>query len=328
VTTDDEADGATNSDPVETTLTFPNAGTVTIVETPVSAAPPPGFTFLGYEVVITAPAATAADPIVILFRLDASIVPPGEDETTIQTFRNGTPVPPCTGPAGVASPDPCVSDRGLAGDGDVELTVLTSSASYWDFGIEVAGTSTTTSISTTSTTTTTIAAGSPISGKKLAIHIRSDMPAKNRVLHLSKDPGLFAPQNVDEDPRCPPTGSGGGMVRVTGPGGDVAIELPCANWSLKSRHNEFAYRDRSGTTCKAVRIREGRLQAVCAGAHVAYSLGIPQSTVDVVVSTGNAATGRRYCASYGPATAADVVKDGSDGKKYQARDATAPAECP
>ena len=137
VTTDTEGDGATPSDPVETSVTTPNAGTVSIQEAPITEPSPEGFQFLTQQVNITAPDATVENPLVIVFRIDASRIPAGEDENTIQLFNDGVLVPACTGDPGVASPDPCVSSRTLLGDGDVEITVLTSSASAWNFGVAV-----------------------------------------------------------------------------------------------------------------------------------------------------------------------------------------------
>ena len=96
----------------------PNAGTVTITEQQ-NATAPRGIMLLGNLVQITAPAATAANPLVITFRLDASHIPPGQNETTIAVYRNGNVVPTCTG-AG-ATPDPCVASRTRLGDGDVQL---------------------------------------------------------------------------------------------------------------------------------------------------------------------------------------------------------------
>lgn len=131
VTTDTEANGATPSDPFETTVTTPNAGFVSIRETPTSGAAPSGFSFLGVQVNITAPPATATDPLIVVFRMDASIIPAGQNQNTIEIRKNGNLVPDCTG-AG-ATPDPCIATRALLADGDVEITVRTSTASRWDF---------------------------------------------------------------------------------------------------------------------------------------------------------------------------------------------------
>ena len=132
--TDIEDDGATAWDPVDTRVTTPNPGLVSIEETPVAAPPPSGFQFLGQQVSISAPPATFNNPLVIVFRIDSSIVPPGGNQNTIQIFKGGLQVSACSGPPGVASPDPCVSNRALLSDGDVEITVLTSTASDWNVG--------------------------------------------------------------------------------------------------------------------------------------------------------------------------------------------------
>jgi uncharacterized delta-60 repeat protein len=139
VTTDTEDDGATATDTVETSVTTPNAGTVSITETPVEEPVPSGFSLLGEQVEITAPVATVEDPLTLLFQLDASLVPPGQDETTVQVFKDGVEVDACSGSPGTASPDPCVSNRATLPDGDVEITVLTSQAGLWTFGVLTAG---------------------------------------------------------------------------------------------------------------------------------------------------------------------------------------------
>ena len=135
VTTDPEDDGATVDDPLETWVTSPNPGTVSIDEGPVTGPDPTGYTFLGQQVSITAPPGTAQNPISIVFLIDASLLA-GADQSTVQVFKDGTLVVDCTGPAGKAQPDPCVSNRKLV-DGDVEITVLTSIASAWNFGLPV-----------------------------------------------------------------------------------------------------------------------------------------------------------------------------------------------
>jgi hypothetical protein len=143
---------------------------------------------------------------------------------------------------------------------------------------------------------------------------------------------LPAPASVGEDPRCPPFGSGsigaGATLHVAGAGGDFAIALPCVNWSANSGGNRYGYRDASGATCAKVQIRNGRLlKAVCKGPQVAYALGAPQGDVSVVLATGAPETNRKYCATFGPATATSVVRDGSDGKVYKALNA-GPGQCP
>ena len=66
--------------------------------------------------------------------LDASIIPAGQDETTIVVFRNGVAIPNCTSPgSGIANPDPCVYSRQKLLTGDIALGVYTSAASHWNF---------------------------------------------------------------------------------------------------------------------------------------------------------------------------------------------------
>jgi hypothetical protein len=63
------------------------------------------------------------------------LVPPGEDEESIDIFKDGAVVANCSGQSGNANPDPCVSMRTLLGSGDIEITVLSSTASEWNFGV-------------------------------------------------------------------------------------------------------------------------------------------------------------------------------------------------
>ena len=132
--------GATSpDDPVGTSVKTPVAGQVTIDEGSTTTPDPGGYTLLDQEVVIAAPAATAGAPLVLRFLLDASVLPDGADPTTLQIFRNGAPVADCAAGAGTsASPDPCVSERTVNGSGGVALSVRTSQASTWNFGLHTA----------------------------------------------------------------------------------------------------------------------------------------------------------------------------------------------
>jgi virginiamycin B lyase len=126
-TTDGEVDGATPSDPVETTVTSPNPGTISIVE---SAASPPlasGLVPLTGSVAITAPTATATNPLQFEFVLDRSILPA---TGSVVWLRNDVAVPRCTGPSGQASPDPCMAPPTTIGT-DVHFMIYSSAASIW-----------------------------------------------------------------------------------------------------------------------------------------------------------------------------------------------------
>jgi cysteine-rich repeat protein len=131
LTTDVEADGATATDPVETWVTSPNAGLVSIEEGALAAGEPDGFSFLGQAVHITMPAATVEDPAVVVLRVDATLLPTGSDENAVEFSKDGALIAGCEAGLGVAAPDPCIRVRSLLGDGDVEVTILTSTASEW-----------------------------------------------------------------------------------------------------------------------------------------------------------------------------------------------------
>ena len=117
------------SDPVQTRVTTPNAGTVSIETTPTTVLPT-AWQFLTKAVAISAPPATAANPLVISFELDKTIVPPGSK--AIQVFKNGIVVLDCR-PGTGASPDPCVAGRQSLANGNAIVTVRTSTASMWSF---------------------------------------------------------------------------------------------------------------------------------------------------------------------------------------------------
>ena len=132
VTTDDEGDGATPADPVETSVTSPQAGTISIQEAPITQREPDGYRFLTQQINITAPPASADDPLRIVFTMDGSRIPAGMDPLLVQIFRNGEIVLSCRAPGDV---DPCVLSRQVLADGDLEIVVLTSAASEWNFGV-------------------------------------------------------------------------------------------------------------------------------------------------------------------------------------------------
>jgi Ca2+-binding RTX toxin-like protein len=137
-TTGNVSPGGTLSSPqasVQVSVTSPVGGPV-VIEEGSSTATPTAWSFLGAQVSITTPPGTAAAPLSLQFRIDASLIPAGVTAATLQVFRNGVVVPACTGPAG-AYPDPCVSARATLADGDIQITVLTSKASTWTFGTPV-----------------------------------------------------------------------------------------------------------------------------------------------------------------------------------------------
>ena len=54
---------------------------------------------------------------------------------TVDMFKDGVLVEDCADTSGVANPDPCVFERSVGGNGNTNITILTSTASLWNFGV-------------------------------------------------------------------------------------------------------------------------------------------------------------------------------------------------
>jgi len=88
--------------------------------------------YLGGAVNITAPDATNLSSLVLNFRIDATeILARVYDINIIHAFKEGKRALNCIDSSGQAIPDPCVSNRKLLPDADVELTVLSSTDGIW-----------------------------------------------------------------------------------------------------------------------------------------------------------------------------------------------------
>jgi Tol biopolymer transport system component len=127
----DANSASTPAGPLQVTVTGPIPITIHLANAAPSAT---AWSFLGKQVDITAPTATQANPITIVFLVDATLLPAGVTAANLDVFRNGVLVGPCTGPAGQAVPTPCVSARQMVGT-SAKITVLTAAASAWTFGV-------------------------------------------------------------------------------------------------------------------------------------------------------------------------------------------------
>ena len=121
-------------DPMTTSVTVPPGfpGLVTIVEGPITNCAA-GYRCFGQEANITAPTTTAATPLRLTFLFHPSILPPSTQLREVVMFHDDVLVPRCTGAAGVANPDPCISlvDRVK---GDIKIVVLSSENGSWRGG--------------------------------------------------------------------------------------------------------------------------------------------------------------------------------------------------
>lgn len=139
VTTVSTGTVATPADPIETTIAVPagtTSGTVGITESSAPAPPASGFVLLGTVVDIAVadiqPPPTVATPLVFTFRLDASLIPPGQDESTLAVTKDGVVLGNCPG-----LPTACVALRKREADGDVTLVVHTLTASAWGIAASI-----------------------------------------------------------------------------------------------------------------------------------------------------------------------------------------------
>jgi uncharacterized repeat protein (TIGR01451 family) len=146
--TDDEGDGATDADPVETLLQPPSGLSgyfhASLFESPLSeGATTGGFALGGLQVsIFVQPGAPAASPWIASFdvQIPPSALPPAvpPDQTNafvdaMGVFRNGVPVPECVGSAPPYAAYPCVIGRTLVGD-DARIRVAALQFSDWTFG--------------------------------------------------------------------------------------------------------------------------------------------------------------------------------------------------
>jgi hypothetical protein len=165
-----------------------------------------------------------------------------------------------------------------------------------------------------------------ITAKKLLITNPGGVSgANNKIVYLSKDTDIALPGAPAEDPRCVPDGGSGAggvlIVSSTASGESVNVSLPCAGWTVNGAGTLYKYKDTSGATCKIVLIKGGKLQkAVCKGTQISYDLSADQVSVDVKVRTGTAP--RQWCANFSAVAGCTVVKNGSDEKKYLAKNCT------
>jgi plastocyanin len=131
-----------------TSVTVPSGtagGTVSVVQAAASVSAASGYQFGRVQVDVSAPTATATNPLTLVFTIAPPLdEPPPPDPVTLastQIFRTegtGTPVlvADCS-TAGEALPDgsPCVSSRRyttINGQAYIQLTVLSASASHWN----------------------------------------------------------------------------------------------------------------------------------------------------------------------------------------------------
>jgi hypothetical protein len=171
-----------------------------------------------------------------------------------------------------------------------------------------------------------------LAGKRLVIDNRvPDDERRNKIIisARSEDLGIGVPGSTG-DPTCDGAGGGGARLTVTSvaTGASHTTELPCQNWTGR-KTGSWRYYDRKleVSTCTTVQIRSTRtLRATCLGrgpTDLDFDLvpGAAAGPIDVTLELGTGPD--RYCLRFG----GTVKHDGSDGKKFFARDSAAPGAC-
>lgn len=127
---------ATPESPLQTSVTAPADGTVTITQGISNASEQPSFRLLDQQLDISAPPGTVEDPLVLRFEIDAqTLADAGLAVDDVVVYRNGDPIGDCLAPGDTAAdPDPCVASRTTDAEEDGVIVVRTSAASRWNFG--------------------------------------------------------------------------------------------------------------------------------------------------------------------------------------------------
>ena len=131
VSTGSDADAAS---PLQTSVTVPGGGAVSITQGQADPLGLPAYKLLEEQLVITAPSQSSGSPLVLTFELDANLLAAaGLTSDSVVVFRNGVAVPGCVDPAAPV-PSPCVASRATQVDGDAVIAVHTLAASTYNFG--------------------------------------------------------------------------------------------------------------------------------------------------------------------------------------------------
>jgi putative cell wall-binding protein len=116
-----------HSNPIIAGVTSPVDGDIEL--TKLSTVPEvSGYDTFG-AITVTAPTATASDPLRLSIAFDTSDLPTGISLPSLVLLRDGTPVPSCIGTE-TATPDPCFVSRTVARDA-MTIVALSSEASTW-----------------------------------------------------------------------------------------------------------------------------------------------------------------------------------------------------
>ncbi len=182
-----------------------------------------------------------------------------------------------------------------------------------------------------------VGVGARVPLKRMVVqNVLPDDPRKNRLTLVAEDPAIPQPlPGSADDPRCVADGGSGAGGRIAvrmAPSEEYAQDLPCEGWKLlgtADRPKGFEYHDRRLVhgACKLVLVKQTRLiKAVCLGrgtTPLTLDLveGVPRDPATAQLVLG---TEQFYCAE----AAGKISRDGSDGRRFLARNQLSPPTCP
>ncbi len=171
-----------------------------------------------------------------------------------------------------------------------------------------------TTTTTTSTTTTTLP--ELLAGKKLLLKDKAGRPQKRGVDVILAAPTLSGGNASEDDP----VQNGGALRIVSAKGGfDTTYTLPASGWKYQGKAGQGkGYKFTGSGAIKSVLVKPGKLARVIgSGSSLGHTLAANPDPVAVILDMGTQA----YCGRFGGSS------QFTEGTKYLAKSASAPAEC-
>jgi hypothetical protein len=169
----------------------------------------------------------------------------------------------------------------------------------------------------------------PVFGSKLRVQDKQTKPKKRQLKVKSKDSAIVLPEvGGAADPIL-----GGAVLELVNPisGERERIALPASGWSGKGNppgSKSYLYRDKKQERgpCSKALVRSGKLQVICKGDKLGFTLDEAQQGVLAVgLTLGNAIT---YCMRFGGDVIRDVPTESSKTGKFIAKKGPVPVSCP
>jgi cysteine-rich repeat protein len=293
------------ADPIAATLTSPQAGPLTIIETSATTVPPAGVAFAHRQVHVEAPGATTQSPLGLVFTVDGTLFPTPHALSALAVYRDGVAVAPCSTSPWQAVPDPCLSGTVAQNPRQVKVTLMTSSAGDWNFA----------------TTTGSGTVDRCLAGTQLMLADPAGRAAGRRILVQSNDTSQLVLGDGASEDVAGLIAQGGSLtvVAVGGDGFETTYALPATGWRLlRARNPRYGVRYRNPSSpIKTVVFKARRqLQVTGTGAQLVQSLTTEPTMVEVTLQIGR----YRYQLAFGSSGAGQfkankrLVRSGGPGQ--------------